>query len=258
MFRISDAAVQHRHERELETVGDDFQFTECQIAFVQLSIGDALFDEFLHELFDFLGCRFLQTARRALDHVGQAHDRAFFCLRLGPAVAKAFFLHFRNVFLAHVHDLTADTRVFLLLHRALVEIINERCAVMFLDDVDHALIEFVFERKIDALFHVSEDDQRAHCRRKIIVRIALEVHVFGEVFRLHQFADVVEIGTDTTKRGVRADLLRGRLGQVRHDQTVMVRARRLDGHATQQRMVQVGSFEPGNVRRDLKQILEKR
>ena len=68
---------------------------------------------------------------------------------------------------------------------------------MLLDDVDDALIEFVLEREIDAFLDVRDDDERAHGRREIVVRVALEVHVLGEVFRLHQFADVVKIGEQT-------------------------------------------------------------
>ncbi len=127
---------------------------------------------------------------------------------------------------------------------------------MFLDDVDDALIEFVFEREINAFLHVSDDDQGAHGWGKIVVRVALEVHVFGEVFRLHQFPDVVEIGADPAKRRVRADGFRGGLGKIRHDQAVMVSARRLDRHATQQRMIKIGGLQPGDIGSDLKEMLE--
>jgi len=37
------------------------------------------------------------------------------------------------------------------------------------------------------------------------VRVAFEAHVFGEIFRLHQFADVMKIRTDTAERRVCAD-----------------------------------------------------
>ena len=69
--------------------------------------------------------------------------------------------------------------------------------------------------------------KRAHGRREIVVRVALEVHVLGEVFRLHQFADVVEIGANAAERGVRADRFGGGFGEVRHDQAVMIGARAL-------------------------------
>ena len=59
-----------------------------------------------------------------------------FVCGFGPAVAETFFAHFRNVFFANVHDLAAGAGVFLLLDGALVKIINERSAVVLLDDVD--------------------------------------------------------------------------------------------------------------------------
>ena len=116
----------------------------------------------------------------------------------------------------------------------------------------------VLQREIDAFLHVRNDDQRAHGRREIVVRIALEVHVLGEVFRLHQFADVVEIGANAAKRRVGADRFRGGFREVRDDQTVMIGARRLDRHAAQQRMIEIGRFQPGDIGRDLKEMFEDR
>src|SRR5438552_3612545 len=72
---------------------------------------------------------------------------------------------------------------------------------MLLDDVNHALIESVFQSEINAFLHMRDDDQRAHRRREIIVRIAFKAHVLSEVFRLYQFAHVMKISTDAAKRG---------------------------------------------------------
>ncbi len=179
-------------------------------------------------------------------------------LRFRPAVAECFLAHLGNVFLAHVHDLAAGARVLLLLERALVEVINERGAVVLLDDVDDLPIETVLEREVHAFLHVRDDDQRAHRRREIVVRVALEVHVLGEIIRLHQFADVVEIGADAAKRGVRADRFGGGFREIRDDQAVVISAGRLDRHPAQQRMIEVGSFQPRNVGRDLEEMLEDR
>ena len=80
--------------------------------------------------------------------------------------------------------------------------------MVFLDDVDDALIELVLQSEIDAFFDVRNNDQRAHGRGEIIVRIAFEAHIFSEILRLHQFADVMKIGADATESGVSADRLR--------------------------------------------------
>ncbi len=125
LLGIGDAAVQHGHEGEAEPFGDDFQFAQREIALVQLSIRDALFDELIDKLFDFLQGRFLQATRGALDDICQADDGTFLGLRLRATVTKAFFAHFRNILFAHVHDFASSTGVFLLLERALIEIINE-------------------------------------------------------------------------------------------------------------------------------------
>ena len=67
---------------------------------------------------------------------------------------------------------------------------------MLLDGVDDLLFQPVLEREVDAFLHVRDDDERAHGRREVVVRIAPEVHVLGEIFRLHDLADVVEVGAD--------------------------------------------------------------
>ena len=87
-----------------------------------------------------------------------------------------------------------------------------------------------------------DDDQRTHGRREVIVRVAPESHVLGEVFRLHQLADVVEVRADATKRRIGADRFRGSFGEIRDDQAVVISARRLNRHAPQQRMVEIGRF----------------
>ena len=129
---------------------------------------------------------------------------------------------------------------------------------MLLDDVDDLLVESMFEREIHAFLDVRDNDERAHRRREIVVRIALEVHVLGEIIRLHQLADIVEIGADATKSRVRANRFRGGLGEVRDDKTVMIGAGRFDRHPAQERVIQVRGFQPGNVGRDLKELLEHR
>ncbi len=163
-----------------------------------------------------------------------------------------------DVVFADVHDLAAGLRVFLLLQGALVEIVNQRRAMVLLDDVDDLAIQIVLEREIHAFFHMRHDDQRAHRGREIVMRIALEVHVLGEVIRLHQFADIVEIGTNAAERGVRADRFRGRFREVRDHQAVVIGARRFDRHPPQERMVQIRGLQPGNVGRDAEEMFQDR
>ena len=113
----------------------------------------------------------------------------------------------------------------------------------------------MLEREIHAFLDMCDDDQRAHRRGEIIVRVAFEAHVLGEVFRFHQLADVVKISADAAKRRVCADRFCRGFSKICHDQAMMIRARRFDGHAAQQWMVEVGRFQPRDVRCDSKQIL---
>ena len=179
-------------------------------------------------------------------------------LRFRAGIAECFLPHLRDVLFPQVHDLAAGAGVVLLLERAFVKIVDQRRAVMFLNDVDDPPIQAVLEREVDAFLHMRDDDERAHRRREIVMRVALEVHVLGVVIRLHQFADVVKIGADAAKRGVGADRFRGGFGEIRDDQAVMIGARRLDRHAPQERMIEIGRFEPRDVGRDLKQVFEDR
>ena len=95
----------------------------------------------------------------------------------------------------------------------------------------------MLEREVHAFLDVRDNDQRAHRRGEIIVRIAFEAHVLGEVFRFYQLTDVMEIRADTAERRVRADRFRGGFSEIGHDEAMMIGARRFDGHAAQQRMI---------------------
>ena len=90
-FGIRDAAVQHRHEREAESLRDNSEITQSEIAFVKLPIRDSFLDQFIDELLDFLRGRLGKTARRAFHDVGQANDRALLRLRFWPGITKALF-----------------------------------------------------------------------------------------------------------------------------------------------------------------------
>ena len=83
--------------------------------------------------------------------------------------------------------------------------------MVLLNDVDDLAVESMLEREIHTFLDVRDDDECAHCRGEIIVRVTLEVHVLGEVLRLHQFPDIVEIGADATEGRVRAHRFRGGL-----------------------------------------------
>ena len=117
--------MQHHHEGEAKTLGNNFELGESDVALVQLSINHPFLDEFIDERFDFLGCRFLQTAGGAFYHIGQTYDGAFFRLRFGSAITETFLAHLRNVVLTLFHNLPAGARVLMLLKSALIEVTDE-------------------------------------------------------------------------------------------------------------------------------------
>ena len=129
---------------------------------------------------------------------------------------------------------------------------------MLADDVGDLAVEFVFQRQIDALFHMGDDDERAHRRRQVVVGVVARMHVFREIFGLHEFADIVEVGADPAEGGVRPDGLRSRFRQVRHGEAVVVGAGGLHAQALEKRMVQVTHLQPGNIGGDFKQRLQHR
>ena len=69
--------------------------------------------------------------------------------------------------------------------------------------------------------------------------ISLEAHIFREVFRLHQFADVMKVRADAAKGRIRADGFRRGFGEIGYDKAVMVRARCFDRHSAQQRVIKI-------------------
>ena len=76
--------MQHRYEREPESVGDRFQFAEGEIAFVQLPVADAFFDDLVYERFDFLRRGFFHTARSTFDCIGRLTIALSFVCGFGP------------------------------------------------------------------------------------------------------------------------------------------------------------------------------
>src|SRR5215813_1007060 len=114
----------------------------------------------------------------------------------------------------------------------------------------------MLEREVHALLHMRDDDQRTHRRREIVMRISLEAHVLREVLRFHEFADVVKVRADTAKGRVCTDSFGSGFRQIGYDKAMVICTRRFDGHPAQQRMIEIGSFQPRNVSGDSKQILK--
>ena len=80
------------------------------------------------------------------------------------------------------------------------EILDQGCAVVLLDQVDDALGQVVLATQVDAVFNVSDDDQRAHRRREIGMSACRADLVLDEVVGLEHLADVVKVSADSHQR----------------------------------------------------------
>ena len=69
---------------------------------------------------------------------------------------------------------------------------------MLLNDVDNPWVELVFYGEVDPILDVGDDNQRAHRRRKRIVRIlCITMLIFDEITWFFQFSDIVKVGTNS-------------------------------------------------------------
>ena len=90
-----------------------------------------------------------------------------------------------------------------------VEVFDQRRAVVLLDQVDDRLGQVVLPAEVDAVLDVADDDQRAHRRGEVGVPVGRADLVLDEVVRLEHLADVVEVGADPHEQGIGADPLGG-------------------------------------------------
>jgi hypothetical protein len=93
--------------------------------------------------------------------------------------------------------------------------------MVLLDNVDDAGIQPVLQCEIHALFDVGDDDERAHRRCEVVVRIFFSDHVFREVPGSNQLADIVKVSARAGHRAICADTIGRDLRQVRHDLAVV-------------------------------------
>ena len=129
---------------------------------------------------------------------------------------------------------------------------------MLLDHVDHRLGQLVLEGEVDAVLDVALDDERGKRRITLVVGIDPFALVLGKVLRLGGLADIVKERADAAEQRVGADGVGGVLGQIGHDQAVVVGAGRFHLRAMQQRMVVIRQFQQGDVGGPLEEAFQHR
>src|SRR5690606_18269709 len=228
--RVAHAAVQHGREHALEGVGDDLQVGEVQVAVGELAVLLPLLDDPVDEAADRRGAGVLEGACRGLDRVGEHQHGRLLAARARAGVAEVQLL-----------DLAA------LLERALVEVAEDRGAVVLRDERLELARQPVLARQLDPVAHVAGDDQVAEVGAEVVVRVLAAELVLDEELRPLDLADVVEQGADARQQRVAADVLHGLLDEVRDDQAVLVGARRLGDQELQERVRGAGELEQPEV-----------
>ncbi len=138
-----------------------------------------------------------------------------------------------------------------------VEILDQRGAVMLLDEIDDRPGQAVLLGQGDAVLDMADDDQRAQGRFEVVVAVFAGL-VLDEIVRLEHLADVVEIAADADQQRIGADGLRGRFGQGRHRHAVRVRSRGAPHQFLQQRMAAVGQLEQADIGDDAEAAFDQR
>lgn len=230
-----------------EDLGDGGEFVEGEVGAGELAVFDAGLDDVLDEGFEALAGGVFQRTRGTFHGIGEGDDGGFAALGNGARVAERGLGHLGDVFLAELEDFSAFDRILFLLQGALVEVIDERVAVVFLDDVDDGLAEAVLAGQVDAFLDVGNDDERAHRGVEQLVGVAIAAVVFDEVLRFDELADVVEVGADAALGGVGADGFGGGFGEVGEVEAVVVGAGGFFLEALENGVVEVGHLEPGDI-----------
>lgn len=191
---VANAAVVGSEQGFDEGVFYASDFAHLQIAFVELAIEQPFHGDFVHERLDAFGRWFLECATGTFDGIGEHEYGGFAGLWSGSRIAKTGLAG-----IGAVVDV-GFTGGFA------VEVFDECRAVMLSDEGVEGFGEVVFFGEFQTVLDVADNNQGAHCRSKTVVRILVAVgHVFDEVFGLHHFADVVEIGADAGKKSVGTD-----------------------------------------------------
>ena len=206
---------------------------ERQVALVELAVLQHVLDDLVDHPLNTARRWLLNGAAAGLDRIGEQQDPHLLAVRFRPGVAELVLL-----------DLPAVGVLFLL--GARVEVADQLVAVMGDDRVADRLRQLVRSSQLEPGLDVVGHDQRRHPRRQVVVRIGAAL-VLDEVLGLRELADVVVVAAHARQQWVGADRLGRRLGEVRHGQRVLERARRLDRETLEQRQIGVRQLEQADV-----------
>ena len=143
--------------------------------------------------------------------------------------------------------------------RLVEEVLDERGAVVLLDEVDERLGEVVFFRQVDAVLDVADDDEGAHGRGEMLVAaFAAGGDVLDEVLGLEHLADIVEVGSHADEKAVGADRFGGGFGDAGDGDRVVVGAGSAADEFLQERVRGIAELEEADVGHDAEQLFDER
>src|SRR5260370_2428726 len=91
---------------------------------------------------------------------------------------------------------------------------------------------------------MSNNDQRAHCRRQIIMGVFVPDNIFREVVWLYQLADIMKIGASAAHCSIGTDSVGRNLCEVSYHVAVMPGTGSLETKAQKNGVVTIGHFQP--------------
>ncbi len=158
LVRVLDADVVNPHQHLQEFILDLPQIPKRQVRIIELSVIDSLLKDEVNERLQAVVRRIVQAPAGRLDRVRQHQNPGLLRVGTRPGVPK---LRLQNGRFVRVR----------LLNGFPVKVLNSSRAVMRRDEVHDALRQVVLLRQLQPLLHVVGDDQRAHLRLQIVMRV---------------------------------------------------------------------------------------
>lgn len=208
---------------------------------------DAGSNDRIDHFLDFLDGGSVEATRSTFDRIGDTNDGRLFAARTRAGVAEKTFIHIRNIVRTEIHDFAAQLGILLLVASALIKVFDAGGAVVFANDIEDDRIEAIFDREIDALFDMRNDDEGTHRGREGIVGILALVDIFREVVRFNEFADVVKVSGDTADGRVGTDFFGRGFREVGDGKAMVIGSRGFHAQAFEQGVVEVCHFQPRNI-----------
>ena len=205
------------------------KFLYGQIAFVELPVHKLVQNRLVDHGFKSFRRGVCHRTACGFDNVGKHENCSFHALRARALIAEIFFLNFFTSFLSEFFCLV-------------VEVLDERCAVVFLNARCDEFRNLVFIGEQDTLRDVARQDFYGLVRIEVVVRVYALLLVLGEVFRAHGLAQIMVKRHDADEERVGANGFGDAFGKVRNLDAVVERARCEFRNALEGRSVEVGHF----------------